>query len=88
MTDDVWDGDGISEDEEDLEFALEDLGLLPFEVIALEEACKREGWIHEKLAKYENHDRNIAISRYFWRRAQRFKEIAKVMDKDLTNGEA
>jgi hypothetical protein len=87
MADDVWDGDGITEDEEDLEFALEDLGLLPFEVLALEESCKREGWVHEKLAKHENHDRNIAISRYFWRRAQRFKEIAKAMDKDLTNGE-
>lgn len=73
-----WDGDGIDdEDEENVEFAIHTLGLLSSEIMALSKNAKDEAWVHEKLAKHEDTEVNIAIARYFWRRAQRLKELAE-----------
>jgi hypothetical protein len=81
LTPELWEGDGITDDPDELQYAIEDLGLLPVEIRAIEECCKREAWVHEKTAKYENREDNLILSRYFWRRAQRFKEIAEQEEK-------
>jgi len=82
LTPELWEGDGITDDPDLLTDAISDLGLLPLELRALEEVCKREAWVSEKAAKYENREDNLILSRYFWRRAQRFKEIAEAEDQD------
>lgn len=76
MSIEAWEGDGLPDYPEDF---IEALGFLPVEMDAMYEVCKREGWILERLAHYEDADRNKAMSAYFWRRAQRWKELATDM---------
>lgn len=80
----AWDGDGINnEDEEDIDYAIDVLGFIPDEILAIEAYCRREAWVHEKTAKYENKEKNLEIARYFWRRAHKFKELAKELNERL-----
>lgn len=87
---DPWAGDGIDGDDLDVVDAMGTLGLLPAEVLALEEYCRREAWVYEKLAQHEEREgklaeaeRSLNICRYHWRRAQRFKDEAKALDERL-----
>lgn len=81
-----WEGNGLDTDARTL---LDDLECLTFEVRALYDACKREAWIHEHVARYEhgeNKEFHLAVARYLWRRAQRFKEVADEMDAEMEAG--
>lgn len=82
----IWDADTISEYDEWRDL-IEVLDMTLPEIEGWLEACKREAWVHEKLAKYREEDgdgeQNLAIARYFWRRVERLREHLKQLEHDL-----
>lgn len=47
------------------------------------EGCKKEAWVFEKLAEYENREKNLAMARYFWRRTDTLKSYIRQLNKYL-----
>lgn len=46
-------------------------------------SCKKEAWVHEKLARLEDQERNTAVARYFWERTNLLIEYKKRLEKSL-----
>lgn len=81
----IWDGDGFEPDEDEVLDAIDYLCILPHELDALAESCKSEAWLHRELGKRdtsrsredpERAEQNLAIARYYERRAERWAELA------------
>lgn len=53
VTPEVWEGDALPESDEEAVELFDALGCLPSEIEAMADHCKREAWVHEKLAKHE-----------------------------------
>lgn len=80
MSLDAWKDTGFPDDPQDVDYAIEDLGLLPPELDALAEGCKKEGWVYGQMVKHveeSEKERYAAMSEYWWRRAQIWKEWAE-----------
>lgn len=80
----IWEGDGLP-DYDTWEAMVADFDLTMPEIEGWLEACKREAWVREKVAKYEDRDRNLATARYFWRRVEKLREYAKKLEEQLDN---
>lgn len=77
-----WDGDGLPDDDDDVLELFRDLGMLPDEVTALYDLCKAHAWVYEHVARHREPEWNLAVSRYYWRRAERFRVLAKRYDEE------
>jgi hypothetical protein len=78
----LWEGDGLP-DYEDWLLLTDELGMVGPELEEWLRACKREAWVHEHLAKYENKEWNLAVTRYFWRRVEKLNSYIKRMEAEL-----
>ena len=76
-----WDGDGFDEglDDDAILGLFDDLGIMFPDLDGMIDACKGEAWVHEKLAKYEQSEVNLAMARYFWRRVERLRALLKTL---------
>lgn len=82
----IWEGDGLPDTYEEWASLTNRLGMVLPEISEWLVACKREAWVHEKSARYDDdseRDRNIAIARYFWRRTERLNGYMKLMKEEL-----
>jgi hypothetical protein len=81
FTPEIWEGDGLPEDDEE---ALDLFALLfAYEIEAIIEATKREAWVREKVAKYEDRPESLLMAQFFWRRVEHLRHLAK-LDEELT----
>jgi hypothetical protein len=77
----IWEGDGLPEDDEDALDFIGALELFDFEIEALIHVCKREAYVHEKVAKYENKEWNLTFARFAWRRVERWTALLKLYEE-------
>lgn len=82
-----WTGDGLPEDEDEAVELLRALGPLPFEFDAMVNACKREAWVREHVARHENREWHLTVTRYLWRRVERLRGLRErvLADDDPTD---
>lgn len=76
----IWEGDGLPKNDEDALDLIATLELFEFEVEALIHVCKREAYVHEKVAKYENKEWNLTFARFAWRRVERWTALLKLYE--------
>jgi hypothetical protein len=75
----LWNTHGMSKEADDLEIAVDLLGLIPDELVVLSDNAKDQCWIYEQMAKHEKGQvkRKTNLMAGHWRRrARKFKELA------------
>lgn len=84
----AWDGDGMVEDEDEIGYALEILGLFPDEITALADYARRETWIFEQMAKHNDDEdrktRLVEIAAFWKRRARKWKGLSARVEQEMT----
>jgi len=78
----VWEADDFL-DYTEWKKVVQELDMTAPEIEGWLDACKKEAWVHEKLSKYENKDRNLAIARHFWRRSNSITAYKKQLEAEL-----
>jgi len=79
----IWEGDGLPDYDDWTYLADDSLGMTMSELRGWLDSCKREAWVHEKCAKHEDPERNLAIARYFWRRHEKLKSYIDKLESEL-----
>jgi hypothetical protein len=75
----LWNNHGMSKDEEEIEIAIDVLGLMPEELVILSDNAKDQAWIYERMRKHESgqRKRKLTLMIGFWkRRSRKLKELA------------
>lgn len=88
-----WNGDGFESDDsdEDILNLFDRLGIMYPEIKGMIDACKRDAWIQEKMAKHPRYENRLPIARFYWRRVERLRSLHRQalaeLDAETTESE-
>jgi hypothetical protein len=83
----LWNNNGMVDDEEFQQEAVETLGFFPDELVVLADNAAKEAWVWEQMAKHskgqEKRKHNL-IAGHWRRRARRWKELAAWCEQEIS----
>src|SRR3954467_2412383 len=83
----IWEGDSLPDYDDWFSF-VNALDMTTTEITGWIETCKREAWVHEKVAKHEDREWNIAVARFYWRRVDVLRNYLKRLEEELDGSDA